>query len=126
MSTEVTDTPHRSPLHDRHVALGAKFAAFGGWEMPLEYAGAGVIKEHTAVRTAVGVFDVSHLGNARVSGPGAAYPGLAEMRHVEQAHVGPDRGVFLDHPAARVLQRHLPAAEGGELRAEGGVLVVKW
>ena len=43
----------RSPLHDRHEALGAKFAAFGGWEMPLEYAGGGVIKEHTAVRTAV-------------------------------------------------------------------------
>ncbi len=63
---------HRSPLHDRHVRAGAKFAAFGGWSMPLEYAGAGVLAEHTAVRTAVGVFDVSHLGKARVSGPGAA------------------------------------------------------
>ncbi|MGS2618357.1 glycine cleavage system aminomethyltransferase GcvT [Micromonospora sp. LZ34] len=62
----------RSPLHERHTALGAKFAPFGGWEMPLEYAGGGVLKEHTAVRTAVGVFDVSHLGKARVSGPGAA------------------------------------------------------
>jgi aminomethyltransferase len=62
----------RSLLHDRHEALGAKFAAFGGWEMPLEYAGGGVIKEHTAVRTAVGVFDVSHLGKAGVVGPGAA------------------------------------------------------
>jgi aminomethyltransferase len=62
----------RSPLHDRHEALGAKFASFGGWEMPLEYAGGGVIKEHTAVRTAVGVFDVSHLGKAGVVGPGAA------------------------------------------------------
>jgi glycine cleavage system T protein (aminomethyltransferase) len=62
----------RSPLHDRHQALGAKFAAFGGWEMPLEYAGGGVIREHTAVRTAVGVFDVSHLGKAGVVGPGAA------------------------------------------------------
>jgi aminomethyltransferase len=61
----------RSPLHDRHVALGAKFAAFGGWEMPLEYAGAGVLKEHAAVREAVGVFDVSHLGKATVRGPGA-------------------------------------------------------
>ncbi len=39
-----------SPLHERHVALGAKFAAFGGWEMPLEYAGGGVLREHTAVR----------------------------------------------------------------------------
>src|SRR4051795_6474330 len=62
----------RSPLHDRHAALGAKFAEFSGWEMPIEYAGGGVIKEHTAVRTAVGVFDVSHLGKARVTGPGAA------------------------------------------------------
>jgi aminomethyltransferase len=60
----------RSPLHDRHVALGAKMAEFGGWEMPLEYAG--VVAEHNAVRTGVGIFDVSHLGNALVSGPGAA------------------------------------------------------
>lgn len=62
----------RSPLHDRHVAAGAKFALFGGWEMPLEYAGGGVLKEHTAVRGTVGVFDVSHLGKTRVTGPGAA------------------------------------------------------
>jgi aminomethyltransferase len=72
MSGEVTDAPFRSPLHERHVALGAKFAAFGGWQMPLEYAGGGVIREHTSVREAVGVFDVSHLGKARVRGAGAA------------------------------------------------------
>jgi aminomethyltransferase len=62
----------RSPLFERHEALGAKFAAFGGWEMPLEYAGGGVLKEHTAVRTSVGVFDVSHLGKVGVVGPRAA------------------------------------------------------
>ena len=62
----------RSPLHDRHVALGAKMADFGGWSMPIEYPGGGVVAEHTAVRDRVGVFDVSHLGKARVSGPGAA------------------------------------------------------
>jgi aminomethyltransferase len=62
----------QSPLHERHFALGAKTASFGGWEMPLEYAGGGVLKEHAAVRQAVGVFDVSHLGNATVAGPGAA------------------------------------------------------
>src|SRR5918997_7067610 len=61
----------RSPLHDRHAAAGAKFAEFGGWEMPLEYP-TGVVKEHTAVRESVGVFDVSHLGKAMVVGPGAA------------------------------------------------------
>ena len=61
-----------SPMHARHVALGATMGAFGGWDMPISYAGAGVVAEHTAVRTAVGVFDVSHLGKASVSGPGAA------------------------------------------------------
>ena len=61
---------HRPALFDRHAALGAKLAEFGGWQMPLEYAG--VVKEHTAVREAVGVFDVSHLGKVVVHGPGAA------------------------------------------------------
>lgn len=60
-----------SPLHEAHVALGAKLAEFGGWSMPLEYP-SGVVKEHTAVREAVGVFDVSHLGKAMVTGTGAA------------------------------------------------------
>lgn len=66
------ESPHllTSPLHDRHVALGAKFAEFGGWSMPLEYTGA--VKEHNAVREGVGIFDVSHLGKAVVSGYGAA------------------------------------------------------
>src|ERR1700710_2198330 len=63
-----------SPLYERHVALGAKLADFGGWEMPIEYtaSGGGVLKEHAAVRESVGIFDVSHLGKATVSGPGAA------------------------------------------------------
>jgi aminomethyltransferase len=61
----------QSPLHDRHVARGAKFAEFGGWEMPLEYKDTGVLKEHAAVREAVGVFDVSHLGKLVVRGDGA-------------------------------------------------------
>jgi aminomethyltransferase len=61
----------RSPLHDEHVALGAKLAPFGGWEMPIEYAD-GVLKEHVAVRERVGLFDASHLGKIRVTGPGAA------------------------------------------------------
>ncbi|GAA4698833.1 glycine cleavage system aminomethyltransferase GcvT [Nocardioides nanhaiensis] len=64
----------RSPLHDRHEALGAKFSDFGGWSMPLDYSGGagGVVAEHTAVRERVGLFDVSHLGKALVTGPGAA------------------------------------------------------
>jgi aminomethyltransferase len=61
-----------SPLHDRHVALGAKLADFSGWSMPIEYAGGGVLAEHAAVREGVGLFDVSHLGTGTVRGPGAA------------------------------------------------------
>jgi aminomethyltransferase len=68
----MTESLRRPVLHPRHAELGAKFAAFGGWEMPLEYAGGGVLKEHAAVREAVGVFDVSHLGKATVRGPDAA------------------------------------------------------
>ncbi len=66
----MTDAKH-SPLFERHVALGAKMADFGGWEMPIEYPGGGVVAEHAAVRERVGVFDVSHLGKASVLGPGA-------------------------------------------------------
>jgi aminomethyltransferase len=61
----------RSPLHGRHVAAGAKMADFGGWQMPIEFAGGGVVAEHAAVRERVGVFDVSHLGKVVVRGPGA-------------------------------------------------------
>ncbi|TCJ90204.1 glycine cleavage system aminomethyltransferase GcvT [Nocardia alba] len=58
------------PIHAVHVELGATFAPFGGWQMPVQYAG--TVGEHTAVRTTVGLFDVSHLGKATVAGPGAA------------------------------------------------------
>jgi aminomethyltransferase len=57
-------------LHTKHLALGAKMGPFGGWDMPIEYT-AGTIAEHTAVRTAVGIFDVSHMGKVRILGEGA-------------------------------------------------------
>jgi aminomethyltransferase len=60
-----------SPLHQKHLELEAKMADFGGWLMPIEYPGAGVLAEHTAVRERVGLFDVSHLGKASVTGEGA-------------------------------------------------------
>ena len=65
----MSDTLH-GPLEDRHRQLGANFAEFGGWLMPVSYAG--TVGEHTATRTTVGLFDVSHLGKALVRGPGAA------------------------------------------------------
>ena len=61
----------QSPLHERHLARNAKMADFGGWLMPIEYPGAGVLAEHAAVRERVGLFDVSHLGKASVIGQGA-------------------------------------------------------
>ena len=60
----------QGPLEDRHRGEGASFAEFGGWLMPVSYAG--TVAEHTATRDAVGLFDVSHLGKALVKGPGAA------------------------------------------------------
>jgi aminomethyltransferase len=58
-----------TPLRELHESLGARFTDFGGWDMPVQYAG--VIAEHMAVRESVGVFDVSHLGRFEVRGPGA-------------------------------------------------------
>lgn len=68
----VTDGPELlpGPLDDRHRKLGASFAEFGGWLMPVSYAG--TVSEHNATRNTVGLFDVSHLGKALVRGPGAA------------------------------------------------------
>ena len=63
-------TLQRTPIHDRHVALGARMVPFAGWEMPVQYAG--VIPEHRAVRNDCGVFDVSHMGELEVEGPRAA------------------------------------------------------
>lgn len=68
----MTDTAEllHGPLENQHRERGATFAPFGGWLMPVSYAG--TVGEHTATREAVGLFDVSHLGKALVSGPGAA------------------------------------------------------
>jgi aminomethyltransferase len=65
----MAQTLQQTPLHDRHVALGARMVPFAGWEMPVQYEG--VIQEHRAVRTDAGVFDVSHMGEIEVEGPQA-------------------------------------------------------
>src|SRR5437763_6082219 len=59
-----------TPLNSVHRALGAKMVDFGGWDMPVQYSG--VIDEHNAVRNAVGLFDVSHMGEIEIKGPEAA------------------------------------------------------
>src|SRR4051794_1288248 len=64
-----TETLKRTPLHERHVAAGARLVPFAGWEMPVQYAG--IREEHLAVREGVGVFDVSHMGEVETTGPDA-------------------------------------------------------
>jgi aminomethyltransferase len=66
----MAQTLQRTPIHDRHVALGARMVPFAGWDMPVQYEG--VIPEVRAVRSDCGVFDVSHMGELEVEGPRAA------------------------------------------------------
>jgi len=66
----VSDTPlKRTPLHAAHVAAGARMVPFGGWDMPVQYTG--ILQEHRTVRGAVGLFDVSHMGEFECEGPAA-------------------------------------------------------
>ena len=78
MTAPTTTTElRRTTLNTTHRRMGAKMVNFGGWDMPVEYP-SGLIQEHLAVRTAVGVFDVSHMGDIRISGPQA----LAAVQHI--------------------------------------------
>ncbi|MCK6505324.1 glycine cleavage system aminomethyltransferase GcvT [Myxococcota bacterium] len=65
-----------TPFHDHHLALGARMVDFGGWHMPIQYEG--LRQEHLACRASVGLFDVSHMGEVRVTGPKA----LDAVRHL--------------------------------------------
>ncbi len=67
--TDAAQTLKQTPLHARHLSQGARMVPFGGWEMPIEYGG--LVSEHMAVRTAVGLFDVSHMGEIEVAGADA-------------------------------------------------------
>jgi aminomethyltransferase len=79
----VADTAlRRTPLYERHAELGAKLVPFAGWEMPVTYEG--IREEHAAVRTHAGMFDVSHMGEVEVEGPGA----LAFLQRVLSNDVG--------------------------------------
>jgi glycine cleavage system T protein (aminomethyltransferase) len=73
---EATPAIRKTALNSVHRKLGAKMVDFNGWDMPVEYSG--IIAEHMAVRTGVGIFDVSHMGDIRLSGPQA----LAAVQHI--------------------------------------------
>lgn len=82
----------RSPLHDVHVALDAKLVPFGGWDMPLNYE-SGTLAEHQACRDDAVVFDVSHLGTLRVSGP-EAFDALQAAFTNDLNRIGPGRAQY--------------------------------
>jgi aminomethyltransferase len=103
MSQVESSVLRKTPLHARHVSLGARMVPFGGWDMPVEYSG--ISDEHLAVRTRAGLFDVSHMGEIEVAGRDA----LAGIQHVTsndasklkigQAHYSgltTERGTFVD------------------------------
>jgi aminomethyltransferase len=69
VSDSINQTPKQTPLHAEHLKLGAKMIDFGGWDMPVFYSS--ILEEHQAVRQRVGIFDISHMGQIRVSGPSA-------------------------------------------------------
>ncbi|MGH9537003.1 MAG: glycine cleavage system aminomethyltransferase GcvT [Terriglobales bacterium] len=74
-----TPAIRKTALFPVHRQMGAKMVEFNGWEMPVEYPSAGgIIAEHNAVRTGVGIFDVSHMGDIRLAGPQA----LAAVQHI--------------------------------------------
>jgi aminomethyltransferase len=81
----------RTPLYEAHVAAGARLVPFAGWEMPVQYSG--VIEEVRAVRGAVGVFDVSHMGEVAVSGP-AALAWLNSLTTNDASRLSPGRAQY--------------------------------
>jgi len=92
----LADSLRQTPLHDAHVAMGAKMVPFGGWHMPIQYTG--ILAEHRAVREGVGIFDVSHMGEIDFRGPGA----LAVVQHL----VTNDIGKLVDGRAAYTVTCH--------------------
>src|SRR5229473_6927934 len=88
MGMESSATPHKSelrktPLNALHRRLGAKMVHFDGWDMPVEYpSSGGLIAEHKAVRSSVGVFDVSHMGDIRIRSGRAPGGALAAVQHI--------------------------------------------
>ncbi len=101
----------RTPLYERHVAMGARMVEFGGWDMPVQYSG--IIDEHQAVRTAAGLFDISHMGRFIVSGPDAeAFLQYVATSDVASLATGQSGYALLCHPHGGIIDDifiyHLP------------------
>jgi len=103
----------RTPLFDQHVDLGAKIVPFAGWEMPVTYEG--IREEHSAVRTHAGMFDVSHMGEVEVEGPGAlAFLQLVLSNDVAKLVIGGAQYSCLCNEAGGVLDDLFTYRLGGD------------
>lgn len=97
-----TVPPKRSPLHDAHLALGARMVPFAGWEMPVQYSG--IVEEHKAVRERVGVFDISHMGQFLVEGRDAeAFLNRALTNNISKLAPGQGQYTLLLNAAGGVI-----------------------
>ena len=105
---------HTTPLHAVHRRLGAQFTEFAGWDMPVRYASE--VAEHHAVRTAAGLFDLSHMGEIEVTGAGAAAALDPDVRTL--LRVAPDAAPALARSLAQSLAVRSARREGGALRAQ--------
>jgi len=123
---------HQTPLHDRHLALGARLIEFSGWLMPVQYTG--ILEEHRAVRERAGIFDLSHMGELFVEGPdaGAALasalvtnpPALAVGRAHYSMICAPDGGIIDDLIVYRLGEdRFLVVANAGNASTVSDALV---
>ncbi len=135
----MSDPLLRTPLADRHEALGAKMAPFGGWHMPIQYSG--IVAEHLHTRTSAGLFDLSHMGRLQITGPGATdlvqqattndaarlSPGAAQYSLIcnEQGGVIEDLVVYRLEDGWRLIvnasNRVRVVAHLGELRERGAI-----
>ena len=140
-------TLRRTPLYERHAALGARLVPFAGWEMPVQYTS--ISEEHRAVRTSAGVFDVSHMGQLRLAGDGAheylqrrlsndldrIEPGHAQYTLLTNEEGGVvddliayrrgDDGYLLIVNAANVESDHAALAETDDVSSEWALLAVQ-
>jgi aminomethyltransferase len=115
LNTPAAASLRRTALYSVHKRMGARMVDFGGWDMPVEYPSAGLMKEHLAVRTAVGIFDVSHMGDIRITGP-QALPAVqyismndASRLAIGQAHYSAllyPEGTFVDDVVVHRLASH--------------------
>ena len=133
--TEALDTSvHRTPLHERHEALGAKLIEFGGWLMPVQYSG--ILDEHRAVRERAGLFDLSHMGELFVAGEDAGRalasalvtnpPALGEGRAHYSMICAPDGGVIDDLIVYRLgAERYLVVANASNAQVVSDALATR-